>query len=168
MPVLRGTGPAVFHRIPLGCSMRAAPDPDGCHVTEVTARLSPTDTFRIGTYPSGLTRDPHATGTPPTFTPTISGGVRSANGAFRRRIQTASQVKKNVDPCPIQSFRFHSEMSTFRIGRTHFRRNSIPMPAKNATTAMLRGGIVRTQLTRAAGIAHRTTRSVIRRDRISP
>ena len=64
-----------------------------------------------------------------------TGLVRSANGGFNRRIQNASQLKKNVAPWPIQSFLLYAEMSTFRSGKIHFRRNIIPIPAKPATTA---------------------------------
>src|SRR2546427_612160 len=89
----------------------------------------------------------------------------SENGGFRSRIQNASQLKKNVAPCPIQSFRLYSEMSTFRRGRSHLRRNIIPSPAKNATTATC--AIVRPQLRSAAGNVQRTMMIVALAARIS-
>src|SRR2546422_5019663 len=95
----------------------------------------------------------------------MTGYVRSANGGFRSKIQNASQLKKNVAPCPIQSFLLYSEMSTFSRGRSHFRRNIIPSPAKNATTATFAS--VRPQLRRAAGSVQRTMTIVALAARIS-
>src|SRR5207249_3136469 len=82
-------------------------------VTCDTATLSEADTLTNTLRPATPGRGPPPQPTHPAdpgaLTPRIIGLVRSANGGFRRRIQKASQLKKNVAPWPSQSFRLYSE-----------------------------------------------------------
>src|SRR3989304_9926765 len=97
--------------------------------------LSEAVTFRSTELVADATLPPHGTEVPFTVMPMIIGAVRSANGGFRRRIQNASQLKKNEEPWPSQSRRLNFETSTRRIGRIHFRTYIMPRPGRNPMAA---------------------------------
>jgi len=67
-----------------------------------------------------------------TDTDWMVGFVKSPNGGFRRRIQNASQLKKYVIPCPIQSRLLNAAMLMPIIGRKKYRPKPTRIPAKNA------------------------------------
>src|SRR3970040_2744634 len=97
--------------------------------------LSEAVPFRSTELVADATLPPHGTEVPFTVMPMIIGAVRSANGGFRRRIQNASQLKKNEEPGPTPSRRLNFETSTPRVGRIHFRKYIMPRPVRNPTAA---------------------------------